>query len=69
VGTDVSALKPAQALVYCKERYASEYQEHFPITDALMPQDSKIKQCFSALKQKLSKYGHLEASFPEEQGE
>lgn len=40
-------------------------QERFPISEPSMPEDSKRKQRFSALKQKLAKYGNLEELFPE----
>lgn len=64
--TNGSALKPTQALIFCKETYVREYEHRFPISDDSMPEDAKIKQRFSDLKQKLAKYGHLEETFPYE---
>ena len=61
-GIDAIGIRRAQALVFCKEMYAIEYQDRFPIAETWMPEESKIKQRFSALKQKLAKYGHLEES-------
>ena len=59
---NIDALKPTHALLHCKEKYENEYRELYP---GIQTTDDKIKQRFSALKQKLKKGGNIEANLPQ----
>lgn len=57
-------MKPAMALPRIKEKYNAEYLQSYPISTDEFPSDLKIKQRFSALKQKQVTGQPLQAVLP-----